>query len=236
MHFNTEHIYYSAEAEKFLHSAQSADHLARFHELAAKNGDIGYDWGKYCLPGDFPRMAIYPGITGIIITSDHDYDESHPAGTSLNDIFNAHYFSYAQFLGDADHSDVDPTHNYLGVTDKSCDTIGEGELCVMSPNYFSIRPKQAPSAYIGIHLLTVTLTDENGVEHSSAIEMDFDSLYITPAPDTESAGTLRRRTRPTSSPPTGRARHPTSRPMNIKSGADSSFPKYFPIFALNAIR
>ncbi len=176
--FNIEHKYYSIEAAMFLCRMQAANDLDKFYELAVKNEDVGYDWKGLLFPDDFffPRVATYPGITGILITSDHDFDDSHPAGTSLNDIFNAHYFSYTQFLGDVDHSDVAPGDPTLGRTEKRCSEIDNGELSVIHPYHFYLYPAHAPTVWKDRHLLTVTLTDENGVEHSASVEMDFDSL------------------------------------------------------------
>ncbi len=173
--FKLEEKYYSAECQELFNPQQTTDQLDMFYKLAAQNEDIGYDWGCYYLHiGDhISNQGIYPGITGILITSDHDFDDSHPAGTSLNDIFNAHYFSYTQFLGDVDHSDVAPGDPTLGRTEKRCSEIDNGELSVIHPYHFYLYPAHAPTVWKDRHLLTVTLTDENGVEHSASVEMDF---------------------------------------------------------------
>lgn len=106
------------------------------------------------------------------ITSDRDYDESHPAGTPLNDIFIADYNSYTQFLEDTDHSDVYPANNILGHTEKPCNEIEEHELSVIYP-YVALWPMHAPTAWTGKHMITVTLTDENGNTHSQTAETDL---------------------------------------------------------------
>ena len=171
--FKIDNKYYSSEAQAFWKSTQAIKDLEKFYELAVKKEDIGYKWEKDCLPGEFPRYAIHPGITDIMITSDCDYDESHPAGTSLNGIFMMNYYSYTQFLGNVDHSNVDPTDRCLGATHKSGDAIEEFELSVISPYDFTMRPKHAPTAWTGKHMITVTLTDENGEVHTATAERDF---------------------------------------------------------------
>ncbi|NBJ05190.1 DUF5034 domain-containing protein [Alistipes sp. Z76] len=148
------------------------ENLNRFNELAAKNKDIGYDWVEIYFRGGRTRSAAYPGIAVIQITSDRDYDESHPAGTPLNDIFIADYFSYTQFLGDIDHSDVNPADYILGDTKKPCNEIEEHELSVIYP-YITLWAMYAPTAWTGKHKITVTLTDENGNTHSQTAETDL---------------------------------------------------------------
>lgn len=147
-----------------------------FYKLVVQNGDVGYNWVQHVIPGEKLYTAIHPRITDILITSDHDYDESHPAGTSLNNVFKAYYFSYTQFLGDVDHSDVDTHDQWLGYTEKPCNEIDKRELSVIDPYYFALYPMHRPTVWKDRHTITVTLTDENGVDHSASIEIDFDSL------------------------------------------------------------
>lgn len=167
-----ENKYYSYEVQELFSPTQTIENLNRFNELAAKNKDIGYDWVEIYFRGGRTRSAAYPGIAVIQITSDRDYDESHPAGTPLNDIFIADYFSYTQFLGDIDHSDVNPADYILGDTKKPCNEIEEHELSVIYP-YITLWAMYAPTAWTGKHKITVTLTDENGNTHSQTAETDL---------------------------------------------------------------
>lgn len=146
--------------------------MNKFNELAEKNNDVGYNWEDIYIYHSTVRTAIYPKVTDILITSDRDYDESHPAGTPLNDIFIADYFSYTQFLGDIDHSDVNPADYILGDTKKPCNEIEEHELSVIYP-YITLWAMYAPTAWTGKHKITVTLTDENGNTHSQTAETDL---------------------------------------------------------------
>ena len=167
-----ENKYYSYEVQELFSPTQTIENLNRFNELAAKNKDIGYDWVEIYFRGGRTRSAAYPGIAVIQITSDRDYDVSHPAGTPLNDIFIADYFSYTQFLGDIDHSDVNPADYILGDTKKPCNEIEEHELSVIYP-YITLWAMYAPTAWTGKHKITVTLTDENGNTHSQTAETDL---------------------------------------------------------------
>ena len=170
--FKTERKYYSAEFQELFNPTQTIEDLNKFNELAAKNKDVGYNWEDMYMYHSDVRTAIYPKVTDILVTSDRDYDESHPAGTPLNDIFMAYYHSFAQFLGDVDHSDIYPNH-HLGGTSKPCNEIEKSELSVISPSTFAVYPMHAPTAWTGKHMITVTLTDENGEVHTATAERDF---------------------------------------------------------------
>lgn len=171
--FKTKQKYYSAEFQGLFNPTQTVEDLNKFNELAAKNNDVGYNWEDIYIYHSTVRTAIYPKVTDILITSDRDYDESHPAGTPLNDIFMAYYHSFTQFLGNVDHSDIFPNHYYLGETRKPCNEIEKDELSVISPSTFAIYPKHSPTAWTGKHKITVTLTDENGNTHSQTAETDL---------------------------------------------------------------
>lgn len=170
--FKTKQKYYSAEFQGLFNPTQTVEDLNKFNELAEKNNDVGYNWEDIYIYHSTVRTAIYPKVTDILITSDRDYDESHPAGTPLNDIFIADYFSYTQFLGDIDHSDVNPADYILGDTKKPCNEIEEHELSVIYP-YITLWAMYAPTAWTGKHKITVTLIDENGNTHSQTAETDL---------------------------------------------------------------
>jgi len=171
--FNIEQKYYSAEFQETYKLRQTPEQLDKFNELAAQNEDVGYDWEDEFIGPPHIHTALYPRIMDIKITSNHDYDDSHPAGTSLNDIFMAQYYSYAQFLGDVDHSDVNVRYIELGYTQKPCNEIDDRELSVIAPWGFALSPMQLPTAWTGKHQIIVTLTDENGKKHWYPAETDF---------------------------------------------------------------
>jgi len=64
----------------------------------------------------------------------------------------------------------------LGQTQKPCDEINEHDLSVIAPRGFVLSPMHLPTAWKGKHRITVTLTDENGKEHSQSIETDFSDI------------------------------------------------------------
>ena len=68
-----------------------------FKELCAKYGDTGYnrttDDQTYAYPASCANT-----IVRIDITSANDWDEQHPAGSLLNDLFDIEYRSFAKYV------------------------------------------------------------------------------------------------------------------------------------------
>ena len=67
-----------------------------FKRINEENGDCTYSRSRRFWAG-FPT-STYPNILRVDVTCDVDYDESHKAGASLNDIIMVEYSSYADFI------------------------------------------------------------------------------------------------------------------------------------------
>ena len=55
-------------------------------------------YGKLTDLEDLMMRALFRRIEGLHITSDQDYDEQHPAGSLLNDLFDIEYRSFAKYV------------------------------------------------------------------------------------------------------------------------------------------
>lgn len=66
--------------------------------------------------------AIADEVTGIEITCDTDWNESYPAGSSLNELFSIEYFSYYSYI----HNDYDK--RFLKEEKKSVSLLKETDL------------------------------------------------------------------------------------------------------------
>ena len=161
--------YYSEEVQISFKKNQSENDLKRFNKLAEKNNDNGYSYKASYFPGEAFRTTLAKGFTDINITSDRDYDNAHPVGASLNDIFIIATYSYAQFLNGSNKAVSDPDDRTLGMIYKPCNELGHDDLLLVSPDIILI-PTQTSS---GKHNITVTLTDENGEVHTATAEKDF---------------------------------------------------------------
>lgn len=83
----------------------------KYYELCEKYGDLkpgGFLYRECMSPswlmgrrymGDYPVIgALVETISGINITTFYRWDEAHPAGSSLNDIFTIKYVTYYPFI------------------------------------------------------------------------------------------------------------------------------------------
>lgn len=85
-----------------------------YDSLRRVNGDIGY---KKAFPTTHDHMgvvdAVMDYITGINITADKDWDASHPAGSSLNDLFSFYSRSLLPFFSSGYSYDCYPDQSNL---------------------------------------------------------------------------------------------------------------------------
>lgn len=92
-------IWFSLNGAELVDLSSTGEAGERFLALAVKHEDMTYDslveyvyWGyaKSKKPRDsnrqFVNVASAADIVSIIVTSEYDWDEKHPAGTSLNDV------------------------------------------------------------------------------------------------------------------------------------------------------
>jgi len=79
------------------HNSTGADKLL-YDQLREKHMDMSYSRKVLLYDGAGGAGAIYPDYTSIKVTSDTDYDTTHPAGTALNDIINCQYQSSYLFV------------------------------------------------------------------------------------------------------------------------------------------
>lgn len=71
----------------------------RYYALCEKFGDIKPD-GFTCYSNNFSDypFACFEIVNAISITSDSDWNADHPAGTSLNDLFDITYYTYYPYV------------------------------------------------------------------------------------------------------------------------------------------
>ncbi|MDE5707507.1 MAG: hypothetical protein K2H69_05010 [Alistipes sp.] len=144
-----------------------------FLAIAARNGDVRTD-GKY---GGAPIAAIYnhyvalaDNFASIRLTCDEAWDESHPAGTPLDDLVRIEMSSYYP-------EEAQPVREYacplselpedalrIIDLDKHFDNIGSGKYCMR------LTFDRAVS-FAGTRKLTLTLTTADGRTKSASLDL-----------------------------------------------------------------
>ena len=69
--------------------------FAKYNEYASYYGDTSYTW--YHNTSVIENGSAIP-INSITIVANKDFDEVHPAGTSLNDLFSVKYYAFHSFI------------------------------------------------------------------------------------------------------------------------------------------
>ena len=71
--------------------------IEKFNRWAARNNDI--DFNQVLANGALPIVATFAdNFSKMVVTSNADWDEEHPAGTLLDDILWAEFWSYADYI------------------------------------------------------------------------------------------------------------------------------------------
>ena len=71
--------------------------IEKFNRWAARNNDI--DFNQVLANGALPMVATFAdNFSKMGVTSNADWDEEHPAGTLLDDILWAEFWSYADYI------------------------------------------------------------------------------------------------------------------------------------------
>lgn len=172
---------------------QSHQNWAQLHErhreLSRKNGDIGFDqiidlevWGT-------TGVVVWNTdnvISAITITSSEDYDNTHPAGVSLNDIVQITYTTHKPFIenGYKHMIEVDgvlqfdkhrSTNDYSGdrVT-KVLSELTPADAIFMDVDSFSLSFVNQPTSALN-HTFSVTIDFEHSEPYSFSFDRNFAS-------------------------------------------------------------
>lgn len=138
-----------------------------FKIVNEENGDCTYSRSRRYWAG-FPT-STYPNILRVNVTCDVDYDESHKADESLNDIVMVEYGSYADFI----------ERGYVGEECKKIKVLlSEGpDFRIIQTEHmlFLLKFKKAPSIIPATYNTKVTVEYADGTMESDAIGCTFSS-------------------------------------------------------------
>ena len=157
---------FPADNTKVLGSDTSRDGKL-FKRINEENGDCTYSRSRRYWAG-FPT-STYPNVQRVDVTCDVDYDESHKAGESLNDIVMVEYGSYADFI----------KRGYVGEECKRIKVLLSEEpdfrIIQTEDLMFLLKFKKAPSVIPATYNIKVTVEYADGKLESDAIECTFSS-------------------------------------------------------------
>lgn len=152
----------------------------RYLEIAERNGDMSYNrFADYAW--EF-RIAYADNFASMHLTSDKDWDRTHPAGSSLDDLIWVNAACYDQYIRNG------YTGDEIHYIDKPLDNLGSNELSVVcdrgtyrNPDFYFLSVPLTDEE----HTLTLTITTTEGAVHRPTITLR-PKLYI---PSENSAAT-----------------------------------------------
>ncbi len=157
---------FPADNTKVLGSDTSRDGRL-FKRINEENGDCTYSRSRRFWAG-FPT-STYPNILRVNVTCDVDYDESHKADESLNDIVTVEYSSFVDFI----------ERGYVGEERKRRKMLLSEEpdfrIIETTDRWFVLRFKKAPSVIPATYNIKVTVEYADGTMESDAIDCVFSS-------------------------------------------------------------
>ncbi len=157
---------FPADKSKVLGSDTSRDGKL-FKRINEENGDCTYSRSRRFWAG-FPT-STYPNILRVDVTCDVDYDESHKADESLNDIVTVEYSFFVDFI----------ERGYVGEERKRRKMLLSEEpdfrIIETTDRWFVLRFKKAPSVIPATYNIKVTVEYADGTMESDAIGCTFSS-------------------------------------------------------------
>lgn len=144
-----------------------------FDELCKKNGDCTYPYAKKYWSSMVPLdvCCITPDLKKIDIYADSDFDEDHPAGSSLSDCVDLSIISYRPFIDSGYDKALEGQHPIT----KRMDLVTEKDLSLLTRSYkliFRTAPADPTSQ------ITFTVRSENveGQYQQGSITCSFNDM------------------------------------------------------------
>ena len=138
-------------------------------EIARRNGDTCFYQETYWL-WYMERDAFAENFRSISMTSDADWDESHPAGTPLDDLFEVSVGAYGPYIRNGYVYIGDPAFRLYCYTSicKRMDQLEPSDLEVISDRSLSLNILSYPTVERE-HTLTLTITTTAGKVHMPTV-------------------------------------------------------------------
>ena len=161
---------YNRNCTFYYHASQGSD-FDKYKWYAKYYGDTSYN--DLQLVGGNASGCLMP-LKGITVATDKDFDEKHPAGTPLNDLFQISYARFYQYI----QNGYKPRYRLNAVALKSTSELSTLKDVNLFSEYSELIFKQQPAP--GKYTFTVTLdfgedplTGEKVTVPPASIEIEF---------------------------------------------------------------
>lgn len=165
-------ILYGKTHEVTFRSGNAKD-KALYDSLCFVNNDMSYSGPTdlICDMIDSYRECCSPNMASIEVTSNKDYDESHPAGTSLNDCITIEFQSAYEYINSGYQEKFKPENKYKSLAEVTAD-----ELQMITDNCYGYISFTTKPTILDVHYITITLTSQEGEVFQDRIRYDFANI------------------------------------------------------------
>jgi len=154
----------SDESVSFRDSGQKKE---RFKNYSYIHDDISYNRIISLLGNMILRdKCLYPDVISYIVSADKDFDSSHPAGTSLNDLLTINYSSYERFIRSGYDESISAPADYT----KPLSEVRS--LSLLERNYGILHFTKAPDK-AGTYTINITIHSNEGSVFKTSVEVEF---------------------------------------------------------------
>jgi hypothetical protein len=154
---------------------------AIYDVLCEKNGDMTFNRAVWIGPAHPKNEYMSTNFVSIDVVSNADFDDQHPAGTSLADVIRFNATSAKPYIdsgyveyewGSGNKTAYYPIRKMLSeITPYDLVLLGDGELIGLGGGQFVFESQPTLSKE---HTFTVTFTDDEGTIMSDSIEKAFE--------------------------------------------------------------
>jgi len=139
----------------------------KFDDISNLHNDVSYNRNVYLILDMITtQKCLYPDVISYIVSADKDFDSSHPAGTSLNDLLTISYSSYERFIQSGYDESISAPADYT----KPLSEVRS--LSLLERNYGILHFTKAPDKS-GTYTINITIHCNEGSVFKTSVEVEF---------------------------------------------------------------
>ncbi|MFI3285867.1 MAG: hypothetical protein R3Y08_04360 [Rikenellaceae bacterium] len=135
-----------------------------YKSICELSGDTSYNSDISLIMDIMTVSCTYPDVSSINVISDSDFDEQHPAGSSLNDCINITFTCAYQYIQSGYNTQANQETKLLS-------EVTATEL-LLNTNFREFEFATNPTIS-DVHTITFSLTTENGNVFEDSVECSF---------------------------------------------------------------
>jgi hypothetical protein len=157
----------------------SGEDLEWYRSICAQNNDVTFNREIWLLLRMPETIALTPDMVSLEVTTNQDYDDLHPAGSSLNDCVMIEYWSAYPFIQAGYKPDKKDGWSYHPefYHKKLLSELQAEDLKIVLYDDCDLSFSTLP-AETGVYEMTLQMTLAGGKTHKSTFKYDFSEMTV----------------------------------------------------------